>query len=145
MMQVSVPRILACRLTAFALLAASSWICQAQDNTCSYGRDVYSHDSYLVKGATCQACFVGHWNFRDTRTPNLDVRCLGSNMPSGRVASSSSPLNACGTGDGGIFSHGAVRLDANRCWRCTRSEWTEVDAIQWCNVARRIDEQRAAP
>lgn len=103
MMEVSTPRIFPCRLAAFALLAASSWTCQAQDSACSYGRDVYSHNSYLVRGATCQACLVGHWNFRDTRSPNLDVHCLGSDMPSDRVASSSSPPNGCATGDGGIF------------------------------------------
>jgi hypothetical protein len=141
----SAPPRAAQRLVVFLLLVAGCGGSAAQSLGCSYGRDIFSENSYRVNGASCQVCFVDRWQAIDTRAPTLDVRCLGSDVPFRRGAAPTSAPNTCGTDDGGVFSDGAIRAERNKCWRCSRSGWTEVDAVKWCNVAQTIDEQRVAP
>jgi hypothetical protein len=133
------------QLVAFLLLIAACGGSAAQHGACRYGRDIFAANSYRVSGATCQICYSGRWETSDTRTPSLDMHCLASDLPAGTRSGVAVAANACATEDGGVFSDGAVRLDGSKCWRCTQSAWTEVDAVKLCNVAQTIDEQRVAP
>jgi hypothetical protein len=85
------------------------------------------------------------WVVPPTREATFDLSCLASDPPSGAAPAGATQTNGCVVEGAGVFSEGAVRLEQSRCLRCRASVWVQVDALQSCNIARSIEDQRIAP